>query len=413
MKTPVVFIIFNRPDTTKIVFEKIRDYKPEELFVIADGPRTDRLNETELCKQARDVINVDWDCNVTFFYSEMNLGCQKRISSGLDLVFNKVERAIILEDDCVPHLDFFAYCEELLEWYADDTRIMAVSGDNFQNADFNIPHSYYFSLYNHVWGWATWRRAWKHFDVDMNLWPAIKKEGLLKDILDNKFEEYYWENIFEKTYQKQVDSWAYAWTFACWIQNGLTILPKRNLVSNIGFGENATHTKGSDQLTGNLPVYAIEKPFLHPNFIIRNKNSDSYTSENIFGMKQQKESLSSIGLKKIPLYERILKGEKSIFNSLISAGQEKLALYGAGRMGRFILKHAADFNIKIQYLIDSNPNLHDQLISGAKVISLNEVRNNDIETIVVTIEGDHDKEIIKKLYKDHPEVNIISWKELI
>ena len=161
LKTPVAFIIFNRPSLTQIVFNTIRQAKPKQLFVIADGARFPE--EKEKCQQARDIIRqVDWDCEVLANYSDVNLGCGKRISSGISWVFEHVEAAIILEDDCLPHLSFFRYCENLLDYYRDDERVMAIGGDNFQDGNKKTPYSYYFSKYPHVWGWATWRRAWKH-----------------------------------------------------------------------------------------------------------------------------------------------------------------------------------------------------------------------------------------------------------
>ncbi len=183
IKTPVVVIIFKRTDTTEKVFEAIRLAKPPKLFVIADGPRADHPGEAEKCEAARAIIErVDWECEVLKNYSDTNLGCAKRVSSGLDWVFSNVEEAIILEDDCVPHLTFFPFCEELLEKYRYDTRIASISGQNVQFGRERTNYSYYFSRYNHCWGWATWRRAWQHFDFDMKLWPEIKKGHLLDDI---------------------------------------------------------------------------------------------------------------------------------------------------------------------------------------------------------------------------------------
>jgi hypothetical protein len=160
VNTPIAFFIFNRPDTTARVFEAIRQAQPSKLLVVADGPRSTRPGEAEKCAATRAIIDqVDWECEVLTNYSDVNLGCRHRVSSGLDWVFEQVEEAIILEDDCLPHPTFFRFCEELLEWYRHDHRIVAISGDNFQNGHQSGEFSYYFSRYVHIWGWATWRRG--------------------------------------------------------------------------------------------------------------------------------------------------------------------------------------------------------------------------------------------------------------
>ena len=281
LKVPIAFIIFNRPELTQKVFNTIRQVKPSHLFVIADGPRRDRPDDVEKCAAARKVIDsVDWKCEVIKNYSSTNLGCNNRVSSGLDWVFNQVEKIIILEDDCVPHLTFFEFCSQLLDKYYNDERIMAISGNNFQLGHSRTKYSYYFSRYNHCWGWATWRRAWQKYDINMQLWPEIRDSGWLKDILDNPHEIRYNNRIFQATYNNKIDSWAYRWTFACWVQNGLTILPNINLVSNIGFAVDATHTKNPISPFANMPVEKMNFPLQHPPFIIRDNQADKFTYKN-------------------------------------------------------------------------------------------------------------------------------------
>lgn len=277
MKTPVAFIIFNRPDTTARVFEAIRQAKPPLLLIIADGARASKLGEAEKCAATRAVIDgIDWDCEVRTNYSDVNLGCKRRVSSGIDWVFEQVEEAIILEDDCLPHPTFFGYCEELLDKYKDDTRIMSISGINFQFGRKRNSDSYYFSRYNHVWGWATWKRAWKHYDVDLELWNIVRDGGWLDDILGDNSIVRKWQETFQSVYDGKVDTWDYQWVFACWIQSGMTILPNVNLISNIGFGIDATHTVNISDELANLPVEAISLPLQHPEFITRNTNADKY-----------------------------------------------------------------------------------------------------------------------------------------
>src|SRR5579883_3534944 len=193
LKTPVVLIIFKRADTTERVLEVIRQVKPSQLFVIADGPRADRSEEVEKCAAARALIEqVDWQCEVFKNYSEVNLGCAKRVSSGLDWVFSNVEEAIILEDDCLPHPTFFRFCEELLEKYRYDTRISSISGQNVLLKHRRTNYSYFFSRYNLCWGWASWKRAWQHYDLYIKLWKEIQSEGFLKDILLDPLEVKFW-----------------------------------------------------------------------------------------------------------------------------------------------------------------------------------------------------------------------------
>ncbi|GCA72403.1 hypothetical protein MiYa_03954 [Microcystis aeruginosa NIES-2519] len=283
LTTPVALLIFNRPDTTARVFEAIRQAKPPKLLVVADGPRPDRPDDIEKCKAARAIIEgVDWDCEVLKNYSDLNLGCRKRVSSGLDWVFEMVEEAIILEDDCVPDPTFFRFCEELLEYYRHDQRITVISGNNFQLGKKLTDYSYYLSRYNHCWGWATWRRAWQYYDGEMKHWPQVRDGDWLTAILEETQAVKYWTKIFQTTYDNKNDSWAYRWTFSCWIQNGLTILPNVNLVSNIGFGEDATHTIGSKSRLANLTVKEMNFPLKHPPFLIRDEAADSYTQKNIF-----------------------------------------------------------------------------------------------------------------------------------
>jgi hypothetical protein len=282
LNTPVAFLIFNRPDTTERVFAEIARARPPELLVVADGPRSDQPGDREKCDAARAVIDrVDWDCNVLKNYSDENLGCRRRVSSGLDWVFDTLEEAIILEDDCLPHPTFFRFCEELLEFYRDDERIMMISGDNFQFGRKRTPYSYYFSLYTHIWGWASWRRAWKHYDVEMKLWPEIKNGSWLHDLLLDRRAIKYWTKTFQRVYEGKIDTWDYSWTFACWSQNGLTILPNENLISNIGFREDGTHTASSTR-TANMPTKDLDFPLKHPPFVIRDVHADERTSKLFF-----------------------------------------------------------------------------------------------------------------------------------
>ena len=294
METPVAFIIFNRPDTTARVFEAIRQAKPPLLLVIADGARSSKLGEADKCVATRAIIDrVDWDCEVKTNYSDVNLGCGKRVSSGIDWVFQEVEEAIILEDDCLPHPSFFQFCEEMLEYYRNDSRIMAISGNNFQRGKKCNDDSYYFSRYNHVWGWASWRRAWKNYDFTMSQWPQIRDGNWLNSVLDNKDLSRYWTVEFEKAHRGDIDTWDYQWTFACWVQNSLTILPQVNLISNIGFNPDATHTK-KDVPWASQSIYPIDFPLTHPSFILRNTVADRFTNSIMYESNLFKKAMNKL-----------------------------------------------------------------------------------------------------------------------
>lgn len=284
LDTAVAFLIFNRPELTQIVFEAIRKAKPRKLLVVADGPRIDKIGETEKCEAVRAVIEtVDWECEVIQNYSDTNLGCKKRISSGLDWVFSEVEEAIIIEDDCLPTASFFQYCKTLLDRFRHNELVMMIGGSNFQDGNRRTPYSYYFSKYMHVWGWATWRRAWQTYDVAMKTWPETKANQLLKVRCLDPYEQRYWENIFDKVFAGEVDTWDYQWMYNCWAQGGLSIIPNANLISNIGFGPEATHTPYHTPWA-NLATQDLWD-LSHPPYLFQNFEADLYILENHYGSK--------------------------------------------------------------------------------------------------------------------------------
>jgi len=283
LKTPVAFIIFNRPSTTKRVFEAIRHARPPKLLLIADGPRLHRSGEAEQVADTRAIVEqIDWPCEVLRNYSDINLGCKRRVSSGLDWVFQTVEEAIILEDDCLPHQTFFRFCEELLEKYRDDERVMHISGDNFQVGQKWGKSSFYFSRYAHVWGWASWRRAWSHYDVQMRKWADIKDQEMFLREFTNHAEKRFWKAKWNGVRMGWIDTWDFQWEFACLVQNSLSIVPGINLVTNIGFGEASTHSKRSHSVVANLPVEAMEFPLDYPHLLARNYDADEYVSGLFF-----------------------------------------------------------------------------------------------------------------------------------
>jgi hypothetical protein len=284
MRTPVAFIIFNRPELTERVFAAIARARPEKLFVIADGPRPGLDGDVERCAAARAVVErVDWPCEISRNYSDMNLGCARRPASGLQWVFEQVEEAIFLEDDCVPGPAFFPYCEELLERYRADERVMHISGNQFVTPR-PTPFSYSFSRYPLSWGWATWRRAFQHYDYHIPLWPQLKQTGWLQDILGDERAVALWTRIFDDTVANNdhITWWDFQWVFACWTQCGLSILPHVNLVSNVGFGSGATHTTSATDRLANVPVGELPVPLRHPNYVVRDVEQDALIFQGVF-----------------------------------------------------------------------------------------------------------------------------------
>jgi len=266
LRTPVVLLAFNRPDTTRRVLARIAAVRPETLFVVADGPRRDRADDGPRCRAVRDAVAaaVDWDCDLRRDYADENLGCRRRVGSGLDWVFGHVERAIVVEDDCVPALSFFRFCEELLERFADDQRVMSICGTNMAEYRSPAPGDYHFSRFNTIWGWATWRRAWSVCDMDMAQWPRVRDSGEFAWMLPYRRWRRRYRRLFEDSYLGRVDTWDLAWRFAHWLNNGLAAIPRHNLVSNIGFGAEALHTKDSRDPLAELRCTEIEFPLAHP-----------------------------------------------------------------------------------------------------------------------------------------------------
>jgi len=278
---PILYIIFNRPDVARQSFECIRRARPEKLIVAADAARPGVVGEAELCLQTRAVTDaIDWDCDVQRLYADTNMGCGRRIGSAISQVLDQHESCIILEDDCIPDHSFFGYCDTLLQKYADDPRVMAISGDNFQPSRHAGSNSYYFSKYPHCWGWATWKRAWQHFDLRMRGWPSFRDSGGLQTYCRTDRELNYWTAMFDLVYSGTLDTWDFPWTLACWQHSGMTALPEINLVSNIGFGEAGTHTT-SQTPYANLPRFSIGD-LVHPHQVFRNEEADQVTDELLY-----------------------------------------------------------------------------------------------------------------------------------
>lgn len=287
VRTPVAFIIFNRPEQTAKVFAAIKAAQPEKLFVMADGPRSSVTSDRDHCAATRAIVDlVDWPCEVVRRFADLNLGLRRNVSEGLDWVFAQTDRAIILEDDCLPDATFFPFCEELLERYAPDRHVAAISGTNLDPAH-NIPPndaSYYFSRFCHIWGWATWRRAWQMCDHEMKEWPALRLTNWLKQKNKTAGAQNFWRRHFDDSYTHNRDglsTWDVPWLFSCWRHEMLSIVPRTNLVANLGFGAGAAHTKSETRAT-NVPVTPMRFPLRHPSAVAMNAAADRHIQENFF-----------------------------------------------------------------------------------------------------------------------------------
>lgn len=278
LDTPVLFMIFNRPEVTAKVFEEIRKAQPRQLFIAADGPRENRLGEAELCQKARNIVTkVDWDCEVKTLFRDVNLGCGVAIAENITWFFDYVEQGIIFEDDCLPHSSFFTYCEEMLKFYKNDYRVAQITGNNFQHGQKQGEASYYFSKYTHICGWATWRDRWQNFDFELREANKYRNEKLIEQKCANRKEQAFWYRKLDMlSGGKRKDVWDYQWMFACWNTGGLSAVPNVNLISNIGYDMNATHTVKYDSRVAYLPTFDIGT-IIHTTEIKENTAADYYT----------------------------------------------------------------------------------------------------------------------------------------
>jgi len=276
VETPIVFLVYKRPSLTERVLDAIRQARPKKLFVVADGPKNDGEKESTSSTITLIKEGINWDCSVKWNIAKSNMGLANRVSSGITWVMQQCSEAIILEDDCLPDPSFFPFCTEMLSKYHSDERIMSITGDNFQQDIEKRDASYYFSIFQHCWGWATWKRAWEHYDHDLRCWDETMEFINDQDIVNFKK---YWMEIKLLLDHGRINSWAYRWIFSIWAKSGLTITPNKNLVQNIGYGDDGTHTKGPDI----APKKTFLKfPLKHPSDITSFTEADKYVAESWF-----------------------------------------------------------------------------------------------------------------------------------
>lgn len=261
---PVLLLAWRRPDTTARVMQRLQEARPHQLFIACDGPNPADAAMVQACLETRRVIdaNLNWNCEVQRLYSDKHQGCRRGVANALDWFFGHVEAGIILEDDVLPDSSFFPYCTELLERFRHDERIAMISGCSIRNLPTRDRSSYRFSNYCHVWGWASWRRAWINYDADMAEWPFLRAQRWLKDLGGRRFERY-WKHQLDRVWLGRCDTWDYIWMLSCWRQGQVCVLPAMNLVENLGFNDpRATHTALS---SSPLPrPMAMPFPLRHP-----------------------------------------------------------------------------------------------------------------------------------------------------
>ncbi len=282
VESPILFLIFNRPETTEIVFQLIKKVQPKKLFIAADGPRKTSFKDIELCSKTREIVGrIDWDCEVKNLFRKENLGCKYSLSGAISWFFENVEEGIILEDDCVPSISFFSFCDSLLSLYRNDDRISIISGTNFQNKNQRGEASYFFSKFAYVWGWASWKRVWRKYDLELLNYDEKEVISILKFLIEDPKMREFWIMIFKKLKSGKINSWAYQFCFLNFFENFYGIVPNINLITNIGFGEAATHTIDPNNQFANLPRFELET-IISPKNLIGDKKADNFVLKNQF-----------------------------------------------------------------------------------------------------------------------------------
>ena len=273
-QSPILLLVFNRYETTKKVFDAIKLTKPAKLYVSSDGPRKHNEKDSFNINIIRDYITsqVDWPCDLKTRFLPVNLGCKDAVSSGITWFFDNEEEGIILEDDCLPNISFFKFCDTLLDKYRFDQRIRHISGVNFTGTKFDTNNSYYFSKFTHVWGWASWRRVWCEYDKDLNSLQKFMSNNLIQNIYPNKNITKYLVNEFYKVKSGFLNTWDFQYLFLNFINNGLTIIPSKTLITNIGFNIDPTH-QFSDEMTKQISE-DFDGEIIHPDFFIPNLDYD-------------------------------------------------------------------------------------------------------------------------------------------
>ena len=289
---PILLITFNRLDTTKEVFYKIREQKPKKIYLASDAARSDKKGEDLKVSSVRKFLldNIDWQCDVKTLFQEKNLGCNHGPHSAISWFFEHEEKGIILEDDCLPSTSFFSFCDTLLEYYNDDLRIFTIGGFNFLENTNNSDNTYFFANFPVTWGWATWRNRWQKNINTIENFGDINQELELKNLVEDSIVSNFIINNAKSAYKDEVDAWDFLWIFNSYINNALSIVPNKNLIQNIGFGVDSTHTNGSHE-NKIFAYHELDKPISHPKSLISDRYYDNFIYKEVFNWKGLSEKL--------------------------------------------------------------------------------------------------------------------------
>ena len=281
--TPILFLTYKRFDTAKKVFESIKNIQPKKLYFVSNAPKNNDDCEIDKVLMVRDLIKqINWDCELITLFRDSHLDVKESITFSIDWFFSLEDKGIILEDDCVATQSFYYFCQELLEYYKNDDKVFSIAGCCFLEDSSLIENEYRFSNHTYIWGWATWKRAWSKYDINMLKWPDFKKSKNFKSLFNNFLIRFYWTDIFNKVYKKKIKTWDYQWVYTVWLNKGISIIPNRNLVTNIGFGIDSNFTHDTSSLEANMDISDIKFPLSHNGKEILNKVERSFVEKKIY-----------------------------------------------------------------------------------------------------------------------------------
>ena len=278
-EVPILILGYNRPDLMAGLLDHLREIRPLNVYVALDGPRYQKPGDFEKCSATRNIVasQIDWPCHVEFKASPVNLGCKLGVSSGISWFFSRVEEGIIMEDDCRPTPEFYTFCAAMLAKYRNTAQVMMIGGANFQLGKVRGDASYYFSKFTHIWGWATWRRSWALYDLNMSGLDTFLESEDFAQICPHEDERNFWRPIFTAVRDGKIDTWDYQLTYSAWKANRLSIIPNVNLVTNVGFRSDGTHVTDPTSARANVPTATLGTPLRHPGSIIQDVEADRFT----------------------------------------------------------------------------------------------------------------------------------------